>query len=162
MRPVIHSEKHYVQTSLATIASLAALNIVLVDAVTVANKNTVTEVVEGALVKAVYIEMWLLGELGDATQITALTKFQSGAAPFSTAQLAAIGTTSGKKNTLFVSQGLVTQDSSGSPLPIMRGWYKIPKSKQRFGLGDTLELQIFAQGASDLTVCGFATYKEYT
>jgi len=44
----------------------------------------------------------------------------------------------------------------------MRGWYKIPKTKQRFGLGDRLVLQIASQGTDALDFCGFATYKEYT
>ncbi len=162
MRPVVHSEKHYVQTSLSTIAAGAKLDITLIEAVQVLNKNLVSEIVEGAVVKAVYIELWVLGSTSGATQITALTKFEAGAAPFSVAQLAAIGTTGNKKNTLFVSQGLASNDGIANPINVMRGWYKIPKSKQRFGLLDTLELQIFAQGAAALDICGFATYKEYT
>ncbi len=162
MRAPIHSEKHYVQMSLSTVATTTVVNTVLIDAVTVANKNTVSEVVEGALVKAIYIELWIQADSLAGTQVTALTKFQSGAAPFSAAQMAALGTTPGKKNTLFVSQGLASNDGVSGPIAIMRGWYKIPKSKQRFGLGDTLELQILAQGAADVDFCGFATYKEYT
>ncbi len=162
MKPVIRSEKHYVQISLATVTGSATVNTVLVDAVTLLNKNAVSEVVEGAIVKAVYIELWVLGASANATQVTALTKFVAGVAPFSAAQLGALGTTANKKNVLFVSQGLASNDGIANPINIMRGWYKIPKSKQRFGLGDTLELQVLAQAAVDLTICGFSTYKEYT
>jgi len=162
MKAPIHSVKHYVQTSFSNILSGAKLDIVLVEGSLIQNVNSVSEVQEGAIVKAIYIELWLWGDTANASQITALTKFVAGVAPFSVAQLAAIGTTANKKNVLFVSQGLAGNDGTGSPMPIMRGWYKIPKSKQRFGLGDTLELQIFAQGAAGIDVCGFATYKEYT
>jgi len=162
MKAPIHAVKHYVQTSLSTITTGAKLDIVLVSAELIQNVNAVNEVQEGSIVKAVYIELWILGKTSASSQITALTKFVAGVAPFSVAQLAALGTTANKKNVLFVSQGLASNDGIANPINIMRGWYKIPKSKQRFGLGDTLELQIFAQGGADLEVCGFTTYKEYT
>jgi len=41
-----------------------------------------------------------------------------------------------------------------------KGWIKIPKSKQRMGLGDRIVVQTFAQ-ALDMIDCGFETYKEY-
>jgi len=162
MRPVIHSKKHYVQTSLSTIAGSAKLDIVLVQAVQAADVNLVSEVIEGAIVKAVFVELWLLGASASASQITVLTKFVGDDAPFTVTQLAALGNAANKKNILFCSQGLASNDGIGNPIPIIRQWFKIPKSKQRFGLGDTLELQIFAQNAVALEVCGFATYKEYT
>ncbi len=162
MKAPIHSVKHYVQTSFTLVATGAKLDIVLVDAQALQNVNAVFEVQEGALVKAIYIELWVLGDTADATQITCLAKHPASAAPFTTTQLAGIGNASNKKNVLFFSQGLASNDGIANPINIMRGWYKIPRSKQRFGLGDTLELQIFAQGAAGLEVCGFATYKEYT
>ncbi len=162
MRPVIHSQKHYVQTSLSTVDTLTKLDITLVDAVALLDKNQVFEVVEGALVKAIYIELWILGSTASASQITVLAKQPGGLAAFSTSGMANIGLQDNKKNVLFVSQGLASNDGIAAPINIMRGWYKIPKSKQRFGLGDTLKLQIFAQGAANLEICGFATYKEYT
>jgi len=162
MKPMIHAVKHYVQTSLSTISAGAKLDIVLVSAELIQNVNAVNEVQEGSTVKAVYIELWVLGSTSSSSQITCLSKFVAGVAPFSVAQLAALGTTANKKNILFVSQGLASNDGIANPINIMRGWYKIPKSKQRFGLGDTLELQVFAQGGAALEICSFATYKEYT
>ena len=162
MRAPIHSVKHYVQFSFRTALTGAVQNLLLIDAHLIQNVNAVQEIQEGAIVKAVYIELWLLGDSADATQITALSKFVAGAAPFSVAQMAALGTTANKKNILFVSQGLASNDGIAAPIPVMRGWYKIPKSKQRFGLQDTLELQVFAQGAAGVDMCGFCTYKEYT
>ncbi len=162
MKPIIHSRKHYVQTSLTTIASGAKLDIILVDAIEQGAATAVNLVEEGASVKAVYIELWVLGSTAASSQITCLCKFPGGVNAFSTTALAALGQADNKKNILFTSQGLASNDGIANPINIMRGWYKIPKSKQRFGLGDRLLLQIFAQGAAGLEVCGFTTYKEYT
>ncbi len=162
MKPVIHSTKHYIQTSLTTAATGTKVDITLIDSVRTVDKDVVFEVEEGALVKAIYIEMWVLGDTANATQITVLCKQPGGLAAFTVGQMAALGIADNKKNILFVSQGLASNDGIAAPINIMRGWYKIPKSKQRFGLGDTLKLQIFAQGAAGIDFCGFATYKEYT
>ncbi len=162
MRPVIHSRKHYVQNSLATIVGSAKLDLVLAEAIVQGATSGVQTVTEGALVKAVYIEEWLrTGETATGSYIVCLFKNPGGSNVFSTTELAAMGTAENKKNVLFFSQALVN-DQDADAIPVMRGWYKIPKSKQRFGLGDRLVLQIFAQGAIDLHICGFATYKEYT
>jgi len=56
----------------------------------------------------------------------------------------------------------LVNDQDADATPILRQWVKIPKTKQRFGLKDKLVLQVFAQGALDLTACGFELYKEYS
>ncbi len=162
MRPVVHSSKHYVQTSLTTIAGSAIGTTVIVDSVAVANKNTVSEVEEGAIVKAVFVELWVLGASAGATQITTLTKFPVGTAGFVVGEMAALGTADNKNNILYTTQGLASNDGIGNPIPIIRQWFKIPKGKQRFALGDRLLLQTFAQAAVAIDVCGMTTYKEYT
>ena len=162
MRAPVHSVKHYVQTSFTNVVSGAVNTTVLILGSLIQDVNSVLEVQEGAIVKAIYIELWLQGDVSNASQITTLAKFPSGQTPFTAAEMAGLGTAANKKNILFTSQGLAGNDGIGNPIPIMRGWYKIPKGKQRFGLGDTLELQVFAQGAAGIDICGFATYKEYT
>ncbi len=161
VRPMVHSTKHYVQTSIATIAGGALLNITLVDAVAVGNKNTVQEVEEGSSVKAIYCEYWLrAGSTTPSSFVAAIYKVPGGGAAFSVAEMAALGGADNKKNILFTSQGLVN-DQDSTALSLYRGWIKIPKSKQRFGLGDRL---IFTTSAIviDLQICGFSTFKEYT
>ncbi len=148
--------------SLTSVAAGAIGTTVLISAVPISSKNTVNEVEEGATVKAIYIELWVIGNSGVPTQITVLTKFPSGQTPFTTAEMAALGGADNKKNILFTSQGIVGNDGIANPTNIMRSWYKIPKGKSRWGQGDTLELQIFAQAAESLEFCGFAVYKEYT
>ncbi len=162
MRPVIHSKKHYVQTSLATITAGTITSVTLVQGVAPEDVNTVSEVVEGAIVKAVFIEDWLRsGEAAGGSFVYAVEKRIGGMNAPSTSEMAAFGDYNNKKNLFYVSQGLLN-DANADATPIMRQWIKIPKSKQRFGLGDILAIHIFAQGAIDLHRCGMTTYKEYT
>ncbi len=162
VRPVVHSTKHYVQNSLATIAAGAQLVLTLVDSVAVVNKNASNEVEEGAIIKACYIEEWIRSpEASPGSFIAVLWKQPGGASNFTTVEMAALHNAEAKKNILWSSQGLIN-DTDADALGLSRGWYKIPKSKQRFGLGDKLLFQVFAQGAIDIVICGLATYKEYT
>ncbi len=164
MRPIIHSQKHYVQLSRSTAGANAEIPMVIVDSVESTVANTVFEVTEGATVKAVYIELWALGDGNAGSSIVILSKCPSNLAEATFTQMAALGTWTNKKNVLFTHQGLAQNDGVTGPTLIMRGWYKIPKSKQRFGLGDRLVLQMASQTPSTDTIdyCGFATYKEYS
>lgn len=162
VRPQVHSNKHYVQNSLATVTASTKRDDILVSAVNVTAANLVNEVVEGSTIKAVYFEQWLRSsEVSPGSFIFAIYKLTGGSTVFSTAELAAMGSASNKKNVLFFSQGLVN-DADSVATPVLKGWVKIPKSKQRFGLGDSLIMATFAQGAIDLQSCGFVTYKEYS
>ncbi len=163
VRPMVHSQKHYVQTSVSSITGGAVSTIFIVAAVSVANKDTASEVEEGSTVKAVYFEHWL--KAGEASNlgsfVAAIYKIPGGGSALTFAQMAALGTTANKKNILYTTQGLMNINS-GSATNFIKGWIKIPKSKQRFGLGDFLALTISAAATIDLDHCGFATYKEYT
>ncbi len=161
MKAVVHSKKHYVQQSINTITGSAKADITIVHAVDIGAINSVEEVHEGSVIKAVYIEAWLrAGETVSGSVIFGCYKSPGSGVLFTTGELAALGTAENKKNMLFFSQGLVN-DQNADAIPFYRGWIKIPKSKQRMGLGDRLILTIFAQGAIDLHHCGFMTYKEY-
>ncbi len=162
MRPVIHSDKHYVQISRSNVATVAANQEILIKAVEGTTANAVDEVVEGAIVKACYIELWTLGTSSGGSEIVILSKQPLGGTTLSFTNANSLGTYQNKKNILFVHQGLSSNDGIARPINIMAGWYKIPKSKQRFGLGDNLLLTIVNNGAATLDYCGFSTYKEYT
>ncbi len=161
MKSPIHSTKHYVQTSLATILAGAITSVNIVQAVSVADKNAVNEVEEGALVKACYVEDWLrTADTAPGSFVYIICKNPSGTGAPTVAEMAALGTWNNKKNILFTSMGLLN-DQDADATPISRGWYKIPKGKQRMGLDDRISIHILAQSL-DLVRCGFATYKEYT
>ncbi len=161
MRAPIHSNKHYVQTSLSTVMALAVLEISLIRAVVPSGVNLVNEVTEGAIVKAIFIEEWLrTGDTAAGSFVVIVEKVPAGIAAPSAAQMAALATYENKKNILFTSMGTLN-DQDSLATPVLRNWLKIPKGKQRFGLGDELRIVIFAQSL-DIIRCGFATYKEYT
>ncbi len=161
VRPMVHSTKHYTQFSLATVITGAVTNNVIVDAVTVGNKNLDKEVEEGSSVKAVYVEWWVRsGETSPGSFVAAIYKVPGGGAAFTAAQMASLHTSDNKKNVFFTSQAL-TNNNTSQAINIARGWIKIPKSKQRMGLGDRIILSHFAQALDSIT-CGFATYKEYS
>ncbi len=162
MRPVIHSQKHYVQISRSTVLTGQRNNEDIIIAVEGTAANLVDEVIEGAIVKAVYFELWLIGSVSDQHDIVIIAKYPSGLSSASFSEMVALGTYKNKKNILFTHQGLAGNDGISLPINIIRGWIKIPKSKQRFGLGDTLRLGIASQGDASIFYCGFATYKEYT
>jgi len=162
MRPMVHSTKHYVQMSLFNVATGVRVLVPLVTAVAVPDKNIVSEVEEGASVKAVYIELIHDQDGANGSEIFMVYKRVSNSIGPTFAEMVAVGNWVGKKNILYTQQGLANNESVGNPSTLIKGWLKIPKSKQRFGLGDVLELAIANPSANNSNNCGFATYKEYT
>ncbi len=159
MRAIIHSKKHYVQVSLATVLAGAANPILLVKAVDTQASDP-DEIEEGASVKAVFVEMWVrAGDTAPGSTLVTLIKVPDGQVP-TFADVTALDAYQNKKNVLYHTQGL-TNDQDADAIPFVRQWFKIPKGKQRFGRGDKLYLVVAAQ-ALDNIICGFATYKEYS
>ncbi len=160
MKAPIHSIKHYVQKSLSTVLSGAADPILIVNSVNPSAVNTEVEVVEGAIVKAVFVEMWVrAGDTSPGSTLVTLVKTVDNTIP-SFADMINLHDYANKKNVLYHTQGL-TNDQDADAIPFVRQWFKIPKGKQRFGLGDALYLVVSAQ-ALDNIICGFFVYKEYT
>ncbi len=155
--------KHYVQTSLTTVTGNSILPVQLVKAENPANVDAVFDVVEGAIVKAVYVEYWLrAGGTSPGTAIVTIEKLPGAAAANMTVgESAALGTYKNKKNILYTQMGLVN-DQDADAVNSIKGWIKIPKSKQRFGLSDDLFVNVHANTTVDILLCGFCTYKEYT
>ncbi len=162
MRAVISSTKHIVQNSLETVPASTIVTKTIIDAVAIDDINTGSEVREGAIVKAVYFESWLgINDAAIGSFVYCIYKTGLGQTAPSTSQMAALGDWGNKKNNLFSSQGLLNSNAANAT-PVIRQWLKIPKGKQRFGLGDKLRISIFAQGAQPVNHCGLTIYKEYT
>ncbi len=163
VRAPIHSEKHISQTSLSSIAQGAANGVELIKAVAVADKDLVKEVTEGSIIKAIFIEFWVksLVDTGLGTVITICEKVENAAVAASFAQMVALNDYPNKKNILYTQQGLTPTETSSNPMSVVKGWIKIPKGKQRFGLGDSFHIR-FASQAEGISFCGFALYKEYS
>ncbi len=155
----VHSSKHYIQVSLATVLAGASLNTKFANAVAIQDVNLDSEVREGSTIKAVYIEMWVRG--GETSPGSSLLSFYKGTSGSSMtfAEQISLNSYNEKKNVFYHTQGL-TNDANADAIAFIRQWFKVPKGKQRMGLGDSLNLSISAQ-ALDNIVCGFMTYKEY-
>ena len=162
MRPPIQSQKHYVQFTVSPITTATTENIRLVDAVESTTANASTEVSEGSIIKAIYIELWLQNDGADSAQIVTVTKDSQNTSGPTYAQMGALFSYNNKKNILFTHQGLGSNDAISGPQVVLRQWIKIPKGKQRFGLNDRIHLSIANVSSQDLNRCGFAIYKEYS
>ncbi len=164
LRPIIHSKKHIFQISQATVAQAAVVNTVILAAQEAV--STTPEAVEvGATVKACYLEFWVSQDSASVvgSYTIALYKDPGGNAATTAGNMAALHDYDNKKNILFTAQGLLTPNDGGQ-VPVLRGWYKIPKGKQRFGLADRIILAIRNNNATaiDINFCGLAIFKEYS
>ncbi len=154
--------KHIVQNTNATVASGAVLYLELVQAVAQTAVTNQADVVEGSLVKAIYIEQWLhsIQAAGASTQQNfIIEKVPAGATPATASNLLNMMAYLNKKNVFFSSQGNMG-DLNQMSIPIHRGWLSIPKGKQRFGLGDRLMVSFTATGSS-ISICGMSIFKEW-
>ncbi len=162
VRPVIKSTKHIVQHTQFTVASATVTGQKDVNSRVLLSVNTADDVIEGSVVKAVFVERWLLGAIAaNHTSFVIICEKAGGAVPDITfAQMAALHNYPNKKNILWTSQGLLG-DNQTNAVPIIRDWVRIPKGKQRFGLNDQFRVSIAAIGADDLFGCGVSIYKSY-
>ncbi len=162
MRAPVVSRKHIIQHSQFTVSSATTSTFVEVSAVAIQNVDTNFEVTEGSVLKAIYIELWLLGAGSTQSSYTLIVeKSQAGQAIPTFSQMTTLDAYSNKKNILFTSQGLIGA-SAANPTPVLRQWIKVPKSKQRFGLDDRFRISIASLGAQDVQGCGTTIYKSYT
>ncbi len=158
----INSIKHYVQFENATVADAARKTNVLATAVAGEATASTDEVHEGSIIKAVYLEIWFKGNAVAGTEDKfqlVLEKIPAGGTGVTFTTMNNLQAYINKKNIFFTSQG-VTGDLTTASVPIVRNWFKIPKGKQRMGLGDLIAVSISTTGAT-ANVCGFTTYKEY-
>ena len=157
VRPTINSEKHIVQVSLQTVAFGNRFIAIAADAVNA--PNLAQEVRIGSSIKAVFVEMWVMGPSAQPTTQTSIFLKVPADAPVVTGDLNDLHNYQNKKNIFYTTQGLVG-DSNSNPIPILRQWIKIPRGKQRMGQGDSIIFAIIGLTA-DVELCGQMTYKEY-
>ncbi len=159
----INSIKHYVHQTNQPIASGAVISIVIADAVIAPATAAASQVHEGSVLKAIYLEFWLGGDgsSGLETTFTLMVEKKRDLEPDATfANMSNLGAYPNKKNILYVTQGIVpAMLDGGMTIPLVRGWFKIPKGKQRFGLDD--QFMVTVASVDNSRICGFATYKEY-
>jgi len=148
--------------SLTPVGAGTEVGFKFIQGVAVSDKDSVTEVEEGATVKAVFVELWAIGKTADQFFTVIIAKYPSNTLDATITDMAALGDWDNKKNILYCTQGLAPNDGVGQPVPLIRQWFKIPKGKQRFGLNDRFVIQMASRGDGVIDFCGFATFKEYT
>ncbi len=160
MKPVIHSEKHYIQNTLSTVAA-GALELHLMAVAVDIPGATNTDVAVGSSIKAIHVEDWIrTASTSPGSFVWIIVKLPNGLGTPTTANMANLNDYSNKNNIIYCSQGL-SNDQDADALVVSNGWYKIPKGKQRMTLGDVWATVLFAQ-ALDQNHCGKFVYKEYT
>ena len=120
------------------------------------------DVLVGSIVKAIYLELWVVGDgQQPATIITEVEKVVGSAVSGADAtDLANLQNYKNKSNIFEIHQGIIG-DANTNPVPFFRHWIKIPKGFQRFALNDRLELRILSQ-TEGMQFCGVAIFKVYT
>ncbi len=159
MRPKVMTEKHFVQRSLFAVASGAINNHTIVFAPQTPAAADPTNVREGATVSAVYIELWLTSDDAAAGSVICTLEKRGGTSTvMGTADAGALNAYGNKKNIFHTQMGLLGPNVQ-VPIAIVKGWFRIPKGKQRFGQDDSLVFNIFAQ-SNGVSGCGFSLFKE--
>ncbi len=160
VRPVIQSRKHIFQVALASQVGVG----VTVDAFITAIEGARTlpeHVAEGCSVKAFWLELWIQNSAPAIGSFTFIVyKNPGGSNNVASADMAALHDWDNKKNILYTTQGLAPGNEE-QILNIFKGWIKIPKGKQRFGLGDKMQFAIRNNTTYDINFCGLVIYKEY-
>ncbi len=163
MRAVINSVKHIVQTTPTTVVAGAVGKITIAEGKALADIDTVlstTELRAGAVVKAVYCEIWITGDGTEQSSATWVFRVRPpGEGNMTFAEINALHGFLGKNTVLFTGQGLVPPNTQ-HPMSIFKGWIKIPKGKQRIPLGGQLEI-VISSITNGVTFCGLQIYKEY-
>ncbi len=147
--------------SFFTVTAAAIKEIVIANAETLPVVANANDIRAGAVVKAVWCEMWISGDSDTAQSTFNITveKTSGAPTPMTFAQSVALTAYPNKKNILYTTQGLIGANESNA-VPILRQWIAIPKGKQRFGLGDQLIMNI-ASITGATRGCGIFIFKEY-
>ncbi len=164
MPVIINSVKHFVNRTDTQISAGAIANLTMAEAKVAPASAATLEVKEGSVIKAVHVEMWLMGNQGVDSScmfIVTIEKIPANATGMTVTNSANLQSYLNKKNILFTSQGIIPGNINAGPsTPIIREWVLIPKGKQRMGLGDKLVINVHAV-ASNMRTCGMFIYKEY-
>ncbi len=162
MKAIINSQKHIVQRSLDLIQEQSANSFVIASAVE-AQSTAANLVAVGCVIKALFVELWILGESAQPCTVTwILEKIPASAGVVTQTEMQDLHDYPNKRNIFKMGQGIIG-DSNSNPIPVIREWIKIPKGKQRMALGDSYQFTVSCIGEADngCEICGFVIFKEY-
>ncbi len=161
-RPVINSIKN---VSNAVTAAPAATNtfVLIAKAVNTPLSTVTTDVSQGCLIKAIWIELWVRASEEDAVGLSTFFDgyiWKNPGANLTAPGPASVGSSNEKKFVFKQWKGLIGAGTQGFPAYFWKGWLKIPKIYQRMGTDDLLQFVFRSEGTASLTCTNFI-YKWY-
>ncbi len=122
-----------------------------------------TDVSQGCIIKAVWMELWIRASEEDVVGLTTGVDayiWKNPGANLTAPNPGSVGTSNEKKFVFKSFKGLVGAGTQGFPAYSWRGWIRIPKIYQRVGTDDLLQLVFRFTGTAGL-VCTNFIYKWY-
>ncbi len=161
-RPVINSIKNQPNGFDAGSAGANAF-VLIAKAVNTPSSIVSTDVSQGCIVKAIWVELWITASATVAEGVTTGIDAYIWKNPGGNLTAPAPGSvgTSNEKKFVFKSwKGLIGSRKEGFPAYTWRGWVRVPKIYQRMGTDDLLQLVFKSTGVNTL-VCNNFIYKWY-
>lgn len=161
---IVNSIKHYVPQTDTPVLSGGKVNVIIANAVVAPAASAVTEVTQGSIIKAFWIELWLLSD--NASQVChtftiTVEKSPVGFGSPTFTNMLNLSSYTNKKNILYTTQGLISSGVDQGSLNVIRQFFMVPKGKQRMGLGDRLIYTVANTAGLELRICGMSIFKEY-
>ncbi len=156
MRPVIHSRKEIVDSTLLGVTGGVVSNVLVADAI---NDYTglVGQVETGSVIKSIYLFVQILpSATGTANVDFYVIKRPNG---ITDPVPGAVGGTSARKYVLHEEKGIPGNASDGAYPLTFKGVVRIPKGRQRMGEGD--DIRIVLRGTDDYNACVKCIYKVF-
>ncbi len=161
-RPVINSIKNQPNEFTAGPAGTNTF-VLIAKAVNTPVSTVATDVSQGCLIKAVWVELWARQA---ATTIVGVTTgfdayiWKNPGANLTAPTPGSVGTSNEKKFVFKSWKGLLAASTEGGQNYTWKGWLRIPKIYQRMGTDDLLQLVFNITGVAGL-VCTNFIYKWY-
>ncbi len=160
----INSIKHFVSRTNTGVTGGTKSTIAIAVGTPAPANASVVEVNIGCVIKAIFLELWVIGSgaSNNTTQcVMTLEKIPAGQIDPTNAQMLNLMAYPNKNNILQTFQGVLSQNVDGAnPISPLRGWFKIPRGKQRMARGDRIVFNI-ATVSTNIATCGMFIYKEY-
>ncbi len=161
-RPVINSIKNN-PNSFAGGAAGANTFVLIAKAVNTPLPTVSTDVSQGCIIKAVWVELWVRASEEDVVALTTGIDayiWKNPGANLTAPAPGSVGTSNEKKFVFKQWKGLIGAGTQGFPAYFWKGWLRIPKIYQRMGTDDLLQLVFNPTGTAAL-VCTNFIYKWY-
>ncbi len=160
IRPIINSIKNVENVVFAIAASTNQIRNLAV-AGDVHDTAVQNSVIQGSIIKAIWLEFWYYGlSANETNDIVDIYIFKNPGNNLTPPNPGTIGTSNEKKFVFKSWKGLAALKSNGGMPYFWRGWIKIPKRYQRMGTDDRLQLVIRSPTTGNM--CINAIYKWYT